>query len=47
MKRGAEMIVEVLRREYVDMVFRYPGGAVIPIFNALYDARDIRMILLR
>lgn len=41
------MIVEALRREKVDTVFGYPGGAVIPIFNALYDASDIRVILTR
>lgn len=48
MKRnGAQMIVEALRREGVDTVFGYPGGAVIPIFNALYDAPDIRVVLSR
>ncbi|MFA6366656.1 MAG: thiamine pyrophosphate-binding protein, partial [Candidatus Hydrogenedentales bacterium] len=47
MRSGAEMIVEALRRENVDTVFGYPGGAVIPIFDALYDARDIRVILVR
>ncbi|HWR11747.1 MAG TPA: thiamine pyrophosphate-dependent enzyme [Rectinemataceae bacterium] len=47
MKSGAEMIVEALRREHVDTVFGFPGGTVIPIFNALYDARDIRVILVR
>ena len=47
MRSGAEMIVEALRREKVDTVFGYPGGAVIPIFDALYDARDIRVILVR
>ena len=41
------MIVEALRREGVDTVFGYPGGAVIPIFNALYDAPDIRVVLNR
>jgi acetolactate synthase-1/2/3 large subunit len=41
------MIVEALRLEKVDTVFGYPGGAVIPIFDALYDARDIRVILTR
>ncbi len=41
------MIVEALRREKVDCVFGYPGGAVIPIFDALYDARDIRVVLTR
>ncbi len=48
MKRnGAEMIVESLRREGVDIVFGYPGGAVIPIFDALYHSRDIRVVLAR
>ncbi|PKL07236.1 MAG: acetolactate synthase, large subunit, biosynthetic type [Spirochaetae bacterium HGW-Spirochaetae-9] len=41
------MIVEALRRENVDTVFGYPGGAVIPIFDALYDASSIRVILVR
>jgi acetolactate synthase-1/2/3 large subunit len=41
------MIVEALRQEGVDTVFGYPGGAVIPIFDALYDAKDIRVILTR
>jgi len=41
------MIVEALHREKVDTVFGYPGGAVIPIFNALYDAPDIRLVLVR
>jgi len=46
-RSGAEMIVEALRREHVDTVFGYPGGAAIPIFNALYDAPDIRVVLNR
>lgn len=41
------MIVEALRRERVEVVFGYPGGTVIPIFNALYDAPDIRVVLTR
>lgn len=46
-RTGAEMIVEALRRERVEVVFGYPGGTVIPIFNALYDAPDIRVVLTR
>ncbi|MCX7026395.1 MAG: biosynthetic-type acetolactate synthase large subunit [Spirochaetes bacterium] len=46
-RTGAEMIVEALRREGVDTVFGYPGGSVIPLFDALYDARDIRLVLTR
>jgi acetolactate synthase-1/2/3 large subunit len=41
------MIVEGLRREGVDTVFGYPGGQVIPLFDALYDAKDIRLVLTR
>lgn len=41
------MIIEALRREKVDTVFGYPGGTVIPIFDALYDASDIRLVLVR
>jgi acetolactate synthase-1/2/3 large subunit len=41
------MIVEALKQEGVDTVFGYPGGAVIPIFDALYDAKEIRLILTR
>ncbi|MCT4583556.1 MAG: biosynthetic-type acetolactate synthase large subunit [Peptostreptococcaceae bacterium] len=34
---GANLVVEVLKDEKVDTVFGYPGGAVIPLFDALYD----------
>ncbi len=45
-KRGAEILVECLLAEGVDTIFGYPGGAVLPIYDALYDA-DIRHILTR
>jgi len=38
MKSGAEMIIECLKREDVDVIFGYPGGAVIPIYDAIYDS---------
>lgn len=38
MKTGAEMVVECLKQEGVDVLFGYPGGAVIPIYDALYDS---------
>jgi acetolactate synthase-1/2/3 large subunit len=43
---GAQILIECLEREGVDVIFGYPGGQVIPIFDALYDAR-IRNILVR
>jgi len=41
-RTGAEIVIEALIREGVDTVFGYPGGAVIPIYDALYDAPQIR-----
>jgi acetolactate synthase-1/2/3 large subunit len=36
---GAEAIVEVLKREGVDVVFGVPGGANMPIYDVLYDSQ--------
>ena len=35
---GAQAIIKVLLEQEVDTVFGYPGGQVIPLYNALYDA---------
>lgn len=35
---GAQAIIQVLLEQGVETVFGYPGGAVIPLYNALYDA---------
>ena len=35
---GAEMFVESLYQEQVEVIFGYPGGAVLPIYDELYDA---------
>ena len=43
---GAEILIESLKREGVEVMFGYPGGSVLPIFDKLYDA-DIRFILTR
>ncbi|MBI9106907.1 MAG: biosynthetic-type acetolactate synthase large subunit [Spirochaetales bacterium] len=45
--KGAEMVIESLRKEKVDTIFAYPGGAVIPIFDVLFDADDINVVLTR
>ncbi len=34
---GAQILVESLKRENVEVIFGYPGGAVLPIYDALYD----------
>ncbi|SPF44339.1 acetolactate synthase III, large subunit [Candidatus Desulfosporosinus infrequens] len=41
---GAEAIIESLKNESVDVVFGYPGGAVLTLYDALYQA-DFRHIL--
>ncbi len=35
---GAEMLLESLKRENVEVIFGYPGGAVLPIYDKIYDA---------
>ncbi|MCK9407956.1 MAG: biosynthetic-type acetolactate synthase large subunit [Bacteriovoracaceae bacterium] len=44
---GAEIFVRSLIEEKVDIVFGYPGGAVIGIYDALHDISDITHILTR
>ncbi len=45
---GSQLLLELLRREDVDTIFGYPGGAIMPVYDALYDYRDsIRHILVR
>ena len=43
---GAEILLECLQKEGVDVIFGYPGGQVIPVYDALYDSK-IRHILVR
>jgi acetolactate synthase-1/2/3 large subunit len=43
---GAEILLECLQREGVEVIFGYPGGQVIPIYDALYDSK-LRNILVR
>jgi len=44
---GAEILVECLEREGVDVIFAYPGGCSMPIHQALTKTRKIRTILPR
>ncbi len=45
-KNGAEVFIECLLKEGVDTVFGFPGGAVLPVYDALYDSR-LNHILVR
>ncbi len=44
---GSEILVEALKREGVEFIFGYPGGAVLHIYDALYQQKDIQHILVR
>ena len=45
--KGAEIICESLLREGVDTVFGYPGGAILPFYDALWSYPQLRHILVR
>src|SRR5471030_761806 len=44
---GAEMVVEALKDQGVDVLFGYPGGAVLPIYDAIFHQNKLRHVLVR
>ena len=44
---GAQIVVEVLKKQGVEYIFGYPGGACMPIFDALVEAPELKIILVR
>src|SRR5471032_1456503 len=44
---GAEMVVEALKDQGVEHIFGYPGGAVLPIYDALFQQNRLRHVLVR
>lgn len=47
-KTGADLLIELLLKEGVDTIFGYPGGAVLPIYDAIWRAQgSIKHILFR
>src|ERR1700678_604184 len=44
--KGAQFLVKALEHEGVDVIFGYPGGAIMPVYDALIDSR-IRHVLVR
>src|SRR5215471_18820873 len=46
MPKGAQIVLQCLRAEGVDLVFGYPGGAIMPLYDAL-DGSGVRHILTR
>ena len=46
-RKGTEAFVQVLKNEGVDLMFGYPGGYAIDIFDELYKQDDIELVLPR
>ena len=44
-KTGSDLVLETLRDLGVDTIFGYPGGAVLPLYDAIYNFKGIRHIL--
>ena len=44
---GAEIVVQALIDQGVDTIFGYPGGAVLPIYDAIFKQKKIKHILVR
>ena len=44
---GAKMVVQALKDHGVDTIFGYPGGAVLPIYDEIFQQNDVKHILVR
>jgi len=44
---GAKALVEALKRQKVEVIFGIPGGAIMPVYDVLYDTEEIRHVLMR
>ena len=44
---GAEIFVNMVRKKGVSHIFGYPGGAILPVFDAIYGTKDLDFILAR
>jgi len=44
---GSEIVLKALRDQGVEVIFGYPGGAVLPIYDALFQQKELRHILVR
>ncbi len=44
---GAQLLIQLLTEQNTEIIFGYPGGAVLPLYDALYDCSGIQHILVR
>ena len=47
MQSGAEILLRALKDQGVEVIFGYPGGSVLPIYDAIFNQNAIRHILVR
>ncbi len=45
--KGSQALVAALEHEGCEVIFGYPGGVAIPFYDALYDAKNLRHVLVR
>jgi len=45
--KGAQILIELLKQEGVEVIFGYPGGAVIDIYDVLFETPEIQHVLVR
>ena len=44
---GAEAVIKALQENNVEVIFGYPGGAVLPLYDAIFENENLRHILVR
>src|SRR5512147_2066095 len=44
---GAQLVIEALKAEKVEVVFGFPGGVVIPLFDAFFGEKELKLVLAR
>lgn len=44
---GADIVHEIFRERQVDMIFGYPGGAILPVFDAIHESDSFKFVLPR
>ncbi len=47
LQAGAEVLLRALKEQNVEVIFGYPGGAVLPIYDAIFNQNAIRHVLVR
>jgi acetolactate synthase I/II/III large subunit len=46
-RSGAQLVIEALKAEKVEIVFGFPGGVVIPLFDVFFGEKELKLVLAR